>query len=73
MLVLFITDGKDGRRRRLVIKPYNKIPVIIYIEEEDDECLEKEATILNENAKKIVNQECKKRYHTVYFAVGFVY
>jgi len=35
--------------------------------------LEEVVTFLNENAKKIANQERKERYHTAYHIEGLVY
>ena len=53
--------------------PYDKVPVVIQVEDDDAEGLEEVIHFLNDNAKIIENLEHKERYHTAYHIEGLVY
>lgn len=53
--------------------PYEPIPVVIQIEEDDEEGFEKALEFLNENTRHIRNAERKERYHTALHLEGLIY
>lgn len=53
--------------------PYEPIPVVIQIEDEDEEGFQKALEFLNENTRIIQNAERKERYHTAYHTDGLTY
>ncbi len=46
--------------------PYEKVPVIIQLEDDDAEGIEELVELLNEDARLTQNRERKERYHTPY-------
>lgn len=53
--------------------PYEPLPVVIQIEDDDEEGLEEVIRFLNDNARVTQNLERKERYHTAYHFEGFNY
>lgn len=53
--------------------PYDRIPVIIQIEDDDVEGLEEVIDFLNDNSRVTENLEQKERNHTAYHIEGLVY
>ena len=53
--------------------PYDKIPVVIQIEDDDVEGLEEVIHFLNDNTRIIDNLERRERYHTAYHIEGLIY
>jgi hypothetical protein len=52
--------------------PY-ELPVVIQIEDDDEEGLEEIIAFLNEDARLTQNMERKERYHTAYYLEGLEY
>ena len=46
--------------------PYEPLPVVIQIEDDDEEGLEEILAFLNDDARLTQNMERKERYHTKY-------
>jgi hypothetical protein len=52
--------------------PY-ELPVVMQIEDDDEEGLEEVLAFLNDDARLTQNMERKERYHTEYHLEGFIY
>lgn len=50
--------------------PYEPLPVVIQIEDDDEEGLEEILAFLNDDARLTQNMERKERYHTKYHLEG---
>jgi hypothetical protein len=53
--------------------PYEPLPVVIQIEDDDEEGLEEILAFLNDDARRTQNMERKERYHTQYHLEGLAY
>lgn len=53
--------------------PYDKVPVVIQIEDDDAEGLGEVIYFVSDNAGIVENLEHKERYHTDYHIEGLVY
>lgn len=53
--------------------PYEPIPVVIQIEDDDEEGFEKALEFLNESTRLIENADSRERYHTPYRLGGLLY
>lgn len=53
--------------------PYEPIPVVIQIEDDDEEGFEKALEYLNESKRLIENADARERYHTPYRIEGLNY
>ena len=53
--------------------PYETVPVIIAVEDDEVESMEQIVEMLNENTRLIQNLERKERYHTKYHLEGLEY
>lgn len=69
----FCSGGKEGMKTVSYKDPYEPIPVVIQIEDDDEEGFEKALEFLNENTRHIQNAERKERYHTALHLEGLTY
>ena len=53
--------------------PYEKLPIVVEIDDDDAEGLETVLEFLNRNAREIQNAERRERYHTPYHLEALVY
>ena len=70
-----LRDMGEGRYMKTVSykDPYEPLPVVIQIEDDDEEDLEEIMAFLNDDARLTQNMERKERYHTKYHLECLIY